>query len=58
MEYFLSVIKKLDKVNNNLDNNKALTYEDKRQSIWISYRIIDNDSRSIYINKLVDDLIP
>ncbi|CAD8084958.1 unnamed protein product [Paramecium primaurelia] len=49
MEYFLSVIKKLD---------KALICEDKRQSIWISYRIIDNDTRLIYINKLVDGLIP
>ncbi|CAK57850.1 unnamed protein product (macronuclear) [Paramecium tetraurelia] len=49
IEYYLSVIKKLD---------KALTCEDKRQSIWISYRIIDNDTRLIYINKLVDELVP
>ncbi|CAD8108164.1 unnamed protein product [Paramecium sonneborni] len=49
IEYFQSVIKKLD---------KALTNDDKRQSIWISYRIIDNDTRQLYINKLVEGLIP
>ncbi|CAD8096851.1 unnamed protein product [Paramecium primaurelia] len=49
IEYFQSIIKKLE---------QALTNDDKRQSIWISYKIIDSDTRQLYINKLVDSLIP
>ncbi|CAD8188632.1 unnamed protein product [Paramecium octaurelia] len=49
IEYFQSIIKKLE---------QALTNDDKRQSIWISYKIIDGDTRQLYINKLVDSLIP
>ena len=56
MEYYQSIVKKLDAVFINF--MQALSKPEKKQSLWISYRIIDTDTKDIYIRKLMEDFIP
>ncbi|CAD8126930.1 unnamed protein product [Paramecium sonneborni] len=48
-DYYQSIIQKLD---------QALNNKELKESYWISYRILDEDTKALYLNKIAADLIP
>ncbi|CAD8125521.1 unnamed protein product [Paramecium sonneborni] len=48
-DYYKSIIQKLD---------QALNSKEMKESYWISYRILDVDTKALYLNKIAADLIP
>ncbi|CAD8103273.1 unnamed protein product [Paramecium primaurelia] len=48
-DYYQSIIQKLD---------QALNNKELKESYWISYRILDADTKAFYLNKIASDLIP
>ncbi|CAD8192743.1 unnamed protein product [Paramecium octaurelia] len=48
-DYYQSIIQKLD---------QALKNKELKESYWISYRILDADTKALYLSKIAADLIP
>ncbi|CAD8043354.1 unnamed protein product [Paramecium primaurelia] len=48
-QYYLSIIQKLD---------QALNNKELKESYWISYRILDADTKAVYLSRLVASYLP